>query len=67
MEYEEWRKNPGTREFRKRVEEMIADTLSRNTLNPENADLTQAMTAKKVGRIEAFEEVIEEIRGEPSE
>ena len=61
---ENWLRHPETRAFLKRVEDMMEEARLAWTLDPENADNTQARTAKKEGKLEAFQEVLEELREE---
>ena len=64
MDYAEWKHNPGTKEFKKRVEQMLQDTLEESSLNMKSAENTHARTARKEGGIEKLEDVLEEMRGD---
>jgi len=58
----EWLHHPETREFIKRIEDLQEQANLVTTLDPDNADATQARTAKKEGKLEAFIEVLDELR-----
>lgn len=60
-ELREWKSHPQTREFRRELERRVEEIRAETSISWENADYTQAMTGKKMGKLEAIENIIEEL------